>query len=343
MTIAADTRSVTPVPFAAELTPVLDALAANPQPPLSRETLAHAREGAATMFPSAADLIGERPIDVEERVIPGPAGAPTVEITVLSPRGLDRATAGVPALYNIHGGGMIVGHRSWENGRLIDLVAELGVVAVNVEYRLAPEDPFPAGVEDCYAGLVWLSEHAAELGIDPARIVVMGGSAGGGFSAAVSLLARDRRGPELAGQLLLCPMLDNTNTTVSSHQYAGLGTWTREANLLAWGCVLGDDLAFSDAASSYASPTRSGDLTGLPRHSSRWAPPRRSATKTSSTRAESGRSAVRPSCMCGRADSTASTSTPPRAKSRRPPSPRARPGCAASSISDLPTPRAVTA
>lgn len=253
-----------PVPFDPEIAPVLDALAADPQPALSREALPAMRDGAASVFPSAEAVIGDRPIDAEDRVIPGPAGAPDLEVTILTPRGHDLTRPALPVLYNIHGGGMIVGHRSWETGRLVQLVEELGVIAVNVEYRLAPENPYPAGVEDCYAGLVWLAEHAAELGADPDRIVVMGGSAGGGFSAAVALLARDRGGPALAGQLLLCPMIDNTNTTVSSHQYAGIGTWTRETNLLAWECVLGEDLAFSDRAPQYAAPTRATDLSRLP-------------------------------------------------------------------------------
>lgn len=253
-----------PVPFDPEIAPVLDALAADPQPALTREALPGMRDGAATVFPSAEEVIGDRAIDAEDRVIPGPAGAPDLEVTILTPRGHSTSHDALPVLYNIHGGGMIVGHRSWETGRLVQLVEELGVIAVNVEYRLAPENPYPAGVEDCYAGLVWLAEHAAELGADPDRIVVMGGSAGGGFSAAVALLARDRGGPALAGQLLLCPMIDNTNTTVSSHQYAGIGTWTREANLLAWECVLGEELAFSDRAPQYAAPTRATDLSRLP-------------------------------------------------------------------------------
>ncbi|WP_348787063.1 alpha/beta hydrolase [Leifsonia sp. NPDC080035] len=253
-----------PVPFDPEIAPVLEAMAADPQPPLSRETLPQSREGAATFFPSAAEVIGDLAIDAEDRVIPGPAGAPDLEVTILTPRGHSLDAPALPVLYNIHGGGMIVGHRSWETARLVELVAELGVIAVNVEYRLAPENPYPAGVEDCYAGLVWLAENATSIGADPERIVVMGGSAGGGFSAAVALLARDRGGPAIAGQLLLCPMIDNTNSTVSSHQYAGLGTWTREANLLAWECVLGEELAFSSDAPAYAAPSRATDLSGLP-------------------------------------------------------------------------------
>lgn len=255
---------ITPVPFAPELAPVIQAMAASPQPPMSRETIAASRGGSQGMFPSPAEVIGSRPVVAIERIIPGPSGAPDLEITVLRPSAPAPGGQAVPGLFNIHGGGMVVGHRDWETGRLVELVEKHGVVAVNVEYRLAPEDPYPAGVEDCYAGLVWMSENAAELGIDPDRIVVMGGSAGGGFSAALTLMARDRRGPAIAGQLLLCPMIDNTNTSISSRQYAGLGTWTREANLLAWECVLGPDLAFSPEAPAYAAPTRAADLAGLP-------------------------------------------------------------------------------
>ncbi|MBN9178676.1 MAG: alpha/beta hydrolase [Microbacterium sp.] len=247
-----------PVPFDPEIQAVLDALPA--QPPMTRDTLP--REGTDRMFPGNDDVIAGREIDWEERVIPGPDGAPDIEVTIFRPRGRDGEA--LPALYNIHGGGMIVGHRSWESGRVVDLVDELGVVGVTVEYRLAPEDPYPAGVEDCYAGFVWLAENAAELGVDPDRIVVMGGSAGGGFSAAVALLARDRQGPTMAGQLLLCPMIDNTNSSVASLQYDGIGTWLRELNLLAWDCVLGEELASSDAAPAYAAPSRAADLSNLP-------------------------------------------------------------------------------
>jgi acetyl esterase/lipase len=159
---------------------------------------------------------------------------------------------------------MISGTRGMDTGRLVDLVLAIGVVAVNVEYRLAPEHPDPAPVEDCYAGLQFLAGAAAELGVDPARIVVMGGSAGGGLAAGVALLARDRGGPALAGQLLLCPMIDDRNTTVSSHQYAGIGTWTRELNLVGWSALLGDAAGGDGPVSPYAAPTRATDLSGLP-------------------------------------------------------------------------------
>ncbi|NUP66197.1 MAG: alpha/beta hydrolase fold domain-containing protein, partial [Nonomuraea sp.] len=235
----------TPVPFDPALSAVLDGMPKLDGPPPSPETIPLMRAaGAAMPAPSVAEAIGTREIDAEERVIPGPEGAPDLEITVLRPR---HATRPVPGLYNIHGGGMITGTRHMDTPRLVALVEELGVVAVNVEYRLAPEHPDPAPVEDCYAGLAWTAGHAAELGVDPGRIVVMGGSAGGGLAAGVALLARDRGGPRLAGQLLLCPMIDDANTTVSSHQYDGLGTWPRALNLLGWRALLGEAAGDPDA------------------------------------------------------------------------------------------------
>ena len=132
-----------------------------------------------------------------------------------------------------------------------------------MDYRLAPEHPDPYPVEDCYATLLWTVEHAAELGVDPARIVVNGPSAGGGLAAGVALLARDRGGPPLLGQLLVSPMLDDRNETVSSHQIDGVGVWDRESNDTGWNALLGDRRG-TDTVSIYAAPARATDLTGLP-------------------------------------------------------------------------------
>ncbi|MEV7008857.1 alpha/beta hydrolase [Streptosporangium sp. NPDC051022] len=256
--------TVAPVPFDPALKAILESMprSEGPEPSAAEAVSMMRATGGGMPTLSIAEVIGTREIDVEERTIPGPDGAPDLEITVLRPRHLD---APVPGLYNIHGGGMISGHRYQDTPRLADLVEELGVVAVNVEYRLAPENPDPAPVEDCYAGLRWMSENAAELGVDPRRIVVMGGSAGGGLSAGVALLARDREGPHLAGQLLLCPMLDDGNTTPASHQYDGIGTWQRGMNLLAWRALLGEKAGDPAAdVSIYAAPARATDLSGLP-------------------------------------------------------------------------------
>jgi acetyl esterase/lipase len=136
-------------------------------------------------------------------------------------------------------------------------------VCVTIEYRLAPAHPDPAILEDCYAGLVWMAEHAGELGVDPAKILVSGISAGGGLSAGVALLARDRKGPSLIGQVLMSPMLDDRSNSLSAHQMDGLGVWDRKTNIQAWTAVLGDRRG-TKRVSMYEAPSRSPDLSGLP-------------------------------------------------------------------------------
>lgn len=140
---------------------------------------------------------------------------------------------------------------------------ELDAVVVSVEYRLAPEHPYPAQIEDVYSGLVWTAEHAGELGADPERIVVAGSSAGGGLCAAPALLTRDRKGPRMLGQLLMCPMLDDRNDTPSAHQMAGLGIWDSQANETGWTALLGARRGGPDVP-EHAAPARATDLTGLP-------------------------------------------------------------------------------
>ncbi|HEY4455490.1 MAG TPA: alpha/beta hydrolase [Pseudonocardiaceae bacterium] len=197
---------------------------------------------------------------VTERAVPGPVGAPDVPLLICLPA---NASAPVGLLYNIHGGGMIGGDAHIGLPNYLAMADELGVALVSVDYRLAPEHPHPGPVEDCYAGLVWTVEHAEELGIDPDRIVVMGGSAGGGLAAATALLARDRGGPALIGQLLACPMLDDRNESYSARQMAGLGVWDQAANGFGWTALLGDAAGGPDV-SPYAAPARATDLSGLP-------------------------------------------------------------------------------
>jgi acetyl esterase/lipase len=169
----------------------------------------------------------------------------------------------VACLYYIHGGGMIIGDNRSGLPAALNHAEELQLAVVSVDYRLAPETPHPGPVEDCYAGLSWTVAHADELGIDPARVIVGGGSAGGGLSAAVALLARDRGGPALAGQLLICPMLDDRNDTPSARQMAGLGVWDRAANDVGWTALLGAARG-GPGVSPYAAPARAADLSGLP-------------------------------------------------------------------------------
>ncbi|GAB1811954.1 alpha/beta hydrolase [Mycobacterium sp. MUNTM1] len=168
-----------------------------------------------------------------------------------------------PGIYHTHGGGMIVGNRMAGVGQIVPWIVEHDAVAVTVEYRIAPEFPDPHPVEDCYAGLLWTAGHAAELGIDLDRLIVAGASAGGGLAAGVALLARDRMGPQLAGQVLMCPMLDDRDQTASSIQCDDRGIWIRSSNVIGWTALLGDRRGTADV-SIYAAPARATDLSGLP-------------------------------------------------------------------------------
>ncbi|KAH1616187.1 hypothetical protein KXX31_001889 [Aspergillus fumigatus] len=168
-----------------------------------------------------------------------------------------------PAIYHIHGGGMIMGNRFCTLSGLLEFVREHNAICTTIEYRLAPKHPYPAPIEDCYAGLVWVHEHAEELGIDSTRIVINGLSAGGGLAAGVALLCRDRKGPPLIGQSLFLPMIDDCNDSVSAHEFTGTGIWDRNANMAGWNAYLGDRRG-SYNVNVYAAPIRAKNLTGLP-------------------------------------------------------------------------------
>jgi acetyl esterase/lipase len=172
------------------------------------------------------------------------------------------ADAPLPCVFTIHGGGYVLGGRADDDFRNAVWAARLGCVCVAVEYRLAPEHPYPAGVEDCYAGLSWVHEHAADLGIDPARVGVAGVSAGGGLAAALALLARDRGGPPVAFQLLDSPMLDDRQVTPSSRA-EWVAVWNPTSNRFGWESYLGE-LYGRDDVPGTAAPARAADLSGLP-------------------------------------------------------------------------------
>jgi acetyl esterase/lipase len=158
---------------------------------------------------------------------------------------------------------MIAGDRTWDMDWALDDALAIGATVVSVEYRLAPEASDLELVQDCYAGLVWTAEHADDLGIDVERLLIMGVSAGGGLAAGVALMARDAGGPRLAGQLLMCPMLDDRRLTVSSTMLHGQGVWDSVSNQTGWEAVLGARAGGPDV-SYYVAPARATDLAGLP-------------------------------------------------------------------------------
>lgn len=249
---------LSPVPYDPALVEGMRAFQNLVEPePMTKATISAHRAHFATVIPPIEEQVRGRDVTWEDRTVPGPAGAPDIEVTIIRPRERARRS---PAVLGIHGGGMVVGTRLFSTPELIGFAERHGTVGIAVEYRLAPEHPGPAQAEDCYAALLWMVSHAAELDIDPRRILVSGASAGGGLSAAVALMTRDRKGPELVGQLLGYPMLDDRNVTASSHQYVdGIGPWDRSHNETAWEAIRGDE----PQVSPYTAPTRAADLSGL--------------------------------------------------------------------------------
>ncbi|ARW48847.1 Acetyl esterase [Acetobacter pasteurianus subsp. pasteurianus] len=208
-------------------------------------------------------LLNSGAVKYEERLIPGPDAAPDVRVILFHPPKTSRTTS---AILYVHGGGMIAGTPDMQAGMLDRLASETGTLIVSVDYRLAPETPFPGGLEDVYAALVWLHESAGELGINSERIMVMGDSGGGCLAAATALLARDRGKIKLHAQVLIYPMLDlRTGSTdaPSDDPTTGEFVWTRAQNQHAWSAVRGE-LADDDPQFGYLSPAFMRDLSGLP-------------------------------------------------------------------------------
>ncbi|WP_433562858.1 alpha/beta hydrolase [Nocardia sp. CA-151230] len=167
-----------------------------------------------------------------------------------------------PAALYLHAGGMILGHIGLFDGTVARYVSASGTSMLSVDYRLAPEHPYPAPVEDVYAALIWLHEHADELGVNRARIGVFGDSAGGGLAAAVAILARDRKGPAITKQILVMPMLDD-RTPDPDPRLAPFVLWSWDDNRTAWQAILGDAAGGPDTPAA-AAPARVADPAGLP-------------------------------------------------------------------------------
>jgi acetyl esterase/lipase len=219
-------------------------------PPFDAETVAAIRSAS---FPGVA--LSDAVVRTEHDV----PGDPHIPVRVHRPVGADGA---LPGIFSIHGGGYVIGSYDMDDYLHDQWSPLLGTVGISVQYRLAPETPYPGPVEDCYAALRWAHEHSDEIGVDPERLGIYGISAGGGLAAALALLVRDRGEFPLAFQLLDCPMLDDRQTTASIGA-KGLYVWGAESNEFGWRSYLGD-LYGADDVPIYAAAARASTLAGLP-------------------------------------------------------------------------------
>ena len=207
--------------------------------------------------PRASDARVER----AEVWIPGRDGARDVRALIYSP--VNRSGP-LPAVLHIHGGGYVVGAPEFAEAGNLSLAADLGCLVCSVDYRLAPEHPHPAPLDDCYTALTWLHDEAAVLALDRTRVAVKGESAGGGIAAALALAARDAGGPPLRFQHLTAPVIDDrTCVEVDPHPLVGEFVWNRERNSQGWEALLGHPPGL-DGVSYLAAAARARDLTNLP-------------------------------------------------------------------------------
>jgi len=214
----------------------------------------------ATLYGMLAQMTADIPpnpnVALEDITVAGPAGDLALRIY----RPVNPA-ATRPGIYFIHGGGMVLGNLDTDHLTAVMLCETLGAAVVSVDYRLAPEHPYPAGTDDCFAGLEWTAAHADEIGFDPSRLALYGGSAGGGLAIATALRARDAGAPAICFVMAPYPMIDDRNETASSLEIVDIGIWDRAGNIEAWGWYLG-----GQPADGYAAPARAENLAGLPPH-----------------------------------------------------------------------------
>ena len=242
-----------------ELAGMLDAL---PDMDLDISDPEASRAGVAEMVAMLNAELDTSGVTVEDRSIPGPTDAPPVGVRVYTPEALDRE---VPGLLHIHGGGFVIGDLDTEHGSCIALCRNLGIVVVSVDYRLAPETPYPGALEDCYAALQWIAANSVELQIDASRLGIFGQSAGGGLSAATALLSRDLGGPALCFQYLGIPELDDRLETLSMRRFVDTPMWHRPNAELSWDFYLGNGYQRGgDDVPYHAAPARAEDVSSLP-------------------------------------------------------------------------------
>ncbi|MBY0509792.1 MAG: alpha/beta hydrolase [Rhodospirillaceae bacterium] len=237
-----------------------EALEQRPRLKLSDEALPKSRAfihklAAATPKPDLPDL------GVSEMHVDSIFGAAPIRILMYKPRGRSHR---LPAFVHVHGGGFVMGAPEMRDVENRILASKLNCVIVSVDYRLAPEAPYPAALHDVYAVLVWLNANALALDVDPARIGIKGESGGGGIAAGVALYARDKNGPPLAFQHFIYPMIDDrTAIRTDLNPYVGEFVWTQEHNLFGWRALLGQEPGRGDV-SPYAAASRADDLSKLP-------------------------------------------------------------------------------
>jgi len=230
-------------------------------PPTNFNNLPAARAASKQMMAVMKTQMPVIPgVITEDRTIPGPKGALNVNVRIYRP---EKQAGVLPALLWIHGGGYMLGDIDQEDVTSKQFTLAANCVVVSVEYRLAPEHPYPAPLEDCYAALKWLANHAGELKADKSRIAIGGASAGGGLAAGLAILARDRAEIPVMFQLLIYPMINDCNIAPASGSLPDALFWTRESNLMGWRAYLGCEPGGKDV-SCYASAFRVSNLDGLP-------------------------------------------------------------------------------
>lgn len=227
---------------------------------------AAAREEYETRVKNLSPNIDTSGLNIRDISIPTFGDGPEFILRIYSPKNIQKPRAG---LLQIHGGGFVIGSLETEHPSAVRNALKLGAVVVSVDYRLAPENPYPAGLHDCYAALKWMHDNAEELKIDPARIAVMGTSAGGGLAAGLNLMVRDRKRagfdePNICFQCLIIPELDDRLQTPSMQKFIDTPIWNLAKAKQSWSYYLGELERGGDHVPNTAAPAREEDLSDLP-------------------------------------------------------------------------------
>ena len=232
---------------------VLDQMAEAGGPPINKLSVSEARQASAAL--AAMQGLPEPVGSIEDRTLHGPGG--DLQVRIYAPSG----NGPFPVLMYFHGGGWVIGDIESSDGLCRILTNAAGCIVVSVDYRLAPEHPFPAAADDAYHATLWAATHASSFGGDPSRIAVCGDSAGGNLAAVVAQIARDRGKPAIGFQLLIYPITDAACDTPSYSENAEGYFLTRDAMQWFWHHYVQND---ADRNHPYASPLRAGNLAGLP-------------------------------------------------------------------------------